>query len=158
MRVVLVDEALPHPPSSVWRCLRGDSRSASSHPSIVDFHPSITGDARTAGFRAGGTGDANASRIVRRWVPNRDASSRIDTVGSSRRARRICSNNSTLNLFAMNPPSTAARPLTRTPSGQRGGAKSDEHKPPLKVGPKQMSTPRASSNPLPLQWRELGTG
>ena len=99
----------------------------------IGFHGSSTGDGRTTGLRGGGTADANASRTVRRCVPNRRANSRIDTSGSSRRALRICSNNSTFDLFAMNPTvhgDTAAEVDT---SAQPGGAKSDEHNP-LKWG------------------------
>jgi hypothetical protein len=80
---------------------------------MIGFHGSRTGDARTAGFRGAGTAEANASRTVRRCVSNRRDSSRIDTSGSTRRALRISSNNSTLDLFVMNPRSTTIRPARR---------------------------------------------
>ena len=63
----------------------------------------ITGDERVTGFRGAGTADVNASRTGRRCIENRRANSRTDTSGSRRRALRICSNNSTFNLLAMNP-------------------------------------------------------
>jgi hypothetical protein len=42
IHLVVVNQALPHPPR-LWRCLRGTSRSASSQASIVGFHTSDTG-------------------------------------------------------------------------------------------------------------------
>jgi hypothetical protein len=97
---------------------------------MIDFHRSNTGHARTTGFRGGGTAEPNASRTVRRCVPNRDANARIDTPGSNRRARRICSYNSTRDLFAMNPTvhNEHARQVD-TPRRQPGGAKTGEHNP-----------------------------
>jgi hypothetical protein len=99
---------------------------------MIDFNGSSTGDDRVTGFRGRGVADANASRTVRRCVENLRANPRTDTSGSNRRVRRICSNNSTLDLFAMNP-TVHERTVADADTPQPGGAKSDEHNP-LKWG------------------------
>jgi hypothetical protein len=99
---------------------------------MIGLNGSSTGDGRVTDFRGGGIADANASRTVRRCVENLRASSRIDTPGSSRRALRTCSNNTTFDLFAMNP-TVHERTAADADTPQPGGAKSDEHNP-LKWG------------------------
>jgi hypothetical protein len=52
---------------AVCRCLRGTSRSASSHPSITAAYRPIPGPGRGGyAFRGGGTALASACRTVRR--------------------------------------------------------------------------------------------
>ena len=94
----------------------------------TDQHMRNTGGLGRGGPGTGaGTADDNASRTVRRCVENRRANSRIDTCGSRRRALRICSNNSTFNLFAMNPTVHRRRAAEADTHHHPGGAKSDEH-------------------------------
>ncbi len=101
-----------------------------SHASIVGFYGSRTGDTRSTGLRGAGTADTNASRTVRRCVPNRRANSRTDTSGSSRRVFRICSNKTTLDLLVMNPTVHDRKANPTDPhQDQPGGAKSGEHNP-----------------------------
>ncbi len=99
---------------------------------MIGLNGSSTGDGRRTGFRGRGVGDNNDSRTVRRCVENRRANSRTDTSGSNRRNLRICSNNSTLDLFAMNP-TVHERTVAEVDTRHPGGAKSDEHNP-LKWG------------------------
>jgi hypothetical protein len=99
---------------------------------MIGLNGSSTGDGRVTGFRGAGTADTNASRTVRRCVANRRANSRIDTPGSTRRALRICSNNTTFDLFVMNP-TVHEHETADADTCQPGGAKSDEHNP-LKWG------------------------
>ena len=92
----------------------------------TDDHP---GDDRTTGLRFDGTADINASRTTRRWVNNRRANSRIDTADSSRRALRICSNNSTFDLFVIGPPFTDRTPPRWTRHVREVGPNQAEHNP-----------------------------
>ncbi len=114
------------------RCLRGISRSATSHSSIVAFHGSRTGGTRSTSLRGEGTAELNASRTVRRWVSNRRANLRTETSGSTRRALRICPNKTTLDLRVINPRvhGRKANPTDPTRINQ--------------VGPNQTSTTRSS--------------
>ena len=112
--VMLVDEALPRPARRVT-LLAG--RLAVPIPPGVDRRLPLAPAPATVASPAcvaKAPPTPSASRIVRRCVPNRRANSRIDTPGSTRRARRICSNNSTLDRFTISPPSTASRPPTWT--------------------------------------------
>jgi hypothetical protein len=116
---------------AVWRCFFGASRSSSSHPSIVAFHGSSTADTREGlAFRGGGTGDTSACRTVRRCVLNRRANARTDSSSRSR-AFRICSNNSTFDLVAMDHTVEPTTPRVVDPR---------RHEDPPGVGPNQMST------------------
>ena len=104
---------------------------------MIGFNGSSTGDGRVTGLRGCGVADDNASRTVRRCVENRRANSRTDTPGSTRRALRICSNNSTFDLFAMNP-------TVHERTGRRGGYLSARwgqirRAQPAQVGPKQVT-------------------
>ena len=128
---------------AVWRCFLGAERSASSQPSIVAFHGSSTGDTRGGlGFRGAGTGEASASRTVRRCVLNRRASPRPERPSRSR-VLRICSNMSTFDLVVMHHTVKPAIPRVVDPRRHEvppgGWAKSDARG--SKVGPDQMSTP-----------------
>ena len=62
-----------------------------------------TGERRSTSLRGAGTAELNASRTVRRCVSKRRAISRTETSGSTRRALRICSNKTTLDLRVMSP-------------------------------------------------------
>ena len=56
-----------HTRRAVCHCLRGTSRSASSHPSITSAYGSIAGRGRRGyDLRGGGTADSSACRTVRR--------------------------------------------------------------------------------------------
>ena len=81
---------------AVWRCLRGASRSATSHSRMVGIQGPITGAARRGTARGGGSADASAWRTVRRWTSWRRARARTDSP-SSRWSLRIRSNSSTLD-------------------------------------------------------------
>jgi hypothetical protein len=81
----------------VCRCFRGASISWRSIPSMSSRTASNFGAARSGVFRAGGSADARACRIVRRCTRNRLASALIDNP-STLAARRICANSSTLDL------------------------------------------------------------
>jgi DNA-directed RNA polymerase specialized sigma24 family protein len=67
---------------AVWRCLRGASRSASSHCRMSGSQGPITGATRVGLARGGGSGDASAWRTVRRWTWWRRASARTDSPSS----------------------------------------------------------------------------
>ena len=99
---------------------------------MIGLNGSSTGAGRVTALRGCGVADANDSRTVRRCVENRRANSRTDTSGSNRRALRICSNNSTFDLFAMNP-TVHEQEAAAVDTCHPGGAKSDEHNP-LKWG------------------------
>ena len=81
---------------AVWCCLRGASRSATSHARIGAWCGPSCGAARGARLRGGGSAAISACRTVRRctrwWCTN----SRIDRP-LSRMSLRICSNSSTFD-------------------------------------------------------------
>ena len=81
------------------RCLRGAVMSAVSQATMVDRCGLRAGATRSLGRRGGGGAAAMAWRTVRRWTLWRRARSRLET-SSSRRARRIRSNSSTLDTPA----------------------------------------------------------
>ena len=60
----------------VCRCLRGASRSSRSIASISPAAESSTGACRTGALRGAGTGQASASRTIRRCTPCLRASAR----------------------------------------------------------------------------------
>jgi hypothetical protein len=62
---------------AVCRCLRGASRSAASIASIRSATASRTRASRTGTFRGAGTGNASASRTIRRCTPYLRDSARI---------------------------------------------------------------------------------
>jgi hypothetical protein len=99
---------------------------------MIGLNGSSTGDGRHTGLRDRGVAEAKASRTMRRCVENRRANSRTDTSGSNRRALRICSNNSTFDLFAINP-TVHEQEAVAVDTCHPGGAKTDEHNP-LKWG------------------------
>ena len=83
---------------AVCRCLRGALRSATSHSRMISTYGPSFGAARDACLRCGGSADCSACRTVRRCTCWRRASSRTGSP-FSRRARRISSNNSTLDTL-----------------------------------------------------------
>src|SRR3954452_1112820 len=60
--------------------------------------------------------------------------------------RRLCSNNSALDLFAIGPPSTTSRPPTRTINPKVGAQ--IRRAQPAQAGPEQVSTPSLTSTAL----------
>ena len=78
LRAMLLDEPLPAR-LAVWRCLRGASRSAFSHSSMICRYAPNAGAGRPSGDRfSGGTADSSACRTARRCTRCRLANSRID--------------------------------------------------------------------------------
>jgi len=153
---VTVDSARVAPCSStsrcqtrraVWRCLRGASRSATSHALMIFSHGPMAGDSRTGSLRGGGVESASAARTVRRCTPWTRASSRTD-ISFTLASRRIRSNCSTLDLSFKPVPFSQSWTTKRTLRAGRGWGQFKRLKA-LQVGPFQDAIPR----PSPAEFR-----